>query len=100
MSDVVVGLECVGENSIRRMGILAGPESPTLAKEGNETDRMSLRAVFGVDGTKNAIHVSRYDQGYQREVGIFFSDKLIKEGGCNPAVLNNCSLCIIKPHAV
>ena len=37
-SDVVVGLEIVGENSIERMNIIAGPESPTMAKEGTERD--------------------------------------------------------------
>ena len=64
MSDVVVGLECVGENSIKRMNTLAGPDSPTLAKEGTDTERMSIRAVFGLDTTKNAIHVSKDEHGY------------------------------------
>ena len=61
MSDVVVGMEIVGEQSIERMQIIAGPESPTMAKEGsqNERDRMSIRAVFGTDTTKNAVHVSK-----------------------------------------
>ena len=99
-SDVVVGLEVVGENSVSRMKVLAGPESPAMAKEGPETDRMSIRAVFGTDALKNAIHVSRDEQSYQREASLFFNDKLSKDGGCYPAVLNNCSLCLIKPHAV
>jgi hypothetical protein len=34
-----VGLEIIGENSIERMKLIAGPESPTLARESpNEND--------------------------------------------------------------
>ena len=61
---------------------------------------MSIRAVFGTDQTKNAIHVSRDEQAYRREVDIFFNEKYTLHAGCQTAVLNNCSLCIIKPHAV
>lgn len=66
-SDVVVGLEILGERSIERMNIIAGPESPTLAKESSDRDRMSIRAVFGTDSTKNAIHVSKDEASYRRE---------------------------------
>lgn len=99
-SDVVVGLEIVGENSIERMNIIAGPESPTMARESSERDRMSIRAVFGTDSMKNAIHVSRDEVSYRREIEVFFNDKLIRDANLCPAVLNNCSLCIIKPHSV
>ena len=99
-SDVVVGMEVIGENSIERMKVIAGPESPTLARESSDIERMSIRAVFGTDSTKNTIHVSRDEPSYRRESEIFFNDRYIKDGGCMPAVLNNCSLCLIKPHAV
>ena len=84
MSDVVVGMEIVGENSIERMQIIAGPESPTLAKDGsqNERDKMSIRAVFGTDHTKNAIHVSRDEMSYTREVEIYFNEKYPLHAGC------------------
>ena len=100
LSDVVVGLEIVGENSIERMNIIAGPDSPNVAKEGTERDRMSIRAVFGTDLTKNAIHVSRDEMCYRREVEIFFNERFLRDVTCQTAVLNNCSLCIIKPHSV
>lgn len=100
-SDVTVGIEIIGENTIERMKLIAGPESPTLARESqDENERMSIRAVFGTDTMKNAIHVSKDIPGYTREVEIFFNDKLVKESGAYPAVLNNCSLCLIKPHAI
>jgi len=42
------------------MQLIAGPESPTLARESqDENERMSIRAVFGTDAMKNAIYVSR-----------------------------------------
>ncbi len=100
VSDVVVGLEIVGENSIERMNIIAGPESPSMGKEGSERDRMSIRAVFGTDQTQNAIHVSRDDFSYKREIEIFFSERFLRDVSCQTAVLNNCSLCLIKPHSV
>ena len=75
MSDVTVGVEIVGENAIERMKIIAGPESPTMAREGSEIERMSMRAVFGTDTTKNTIHVSRDEQSYKRESEIFFNDR-------------------------
>jgi nucleoside-diphosphate kinase len=61
---------------------------------------MSIRAVFGTDALKNAIHVSRDAASYQREIDIYFNDKLIKDTGAYPAVLNNCTLCLIKPHVI
>ncbi len=100
LSDVVVGLEIVGESSIERMKMIAGPESPTMAKEGTERDHMSIRAVFGTDMTKNAIHVSGDEMGYRREMEIFFNERFLRDVSCQTAVLNNCSLCIIKPHSV
>lgn len=82
------------------MNIIAGPEDPAVGKGSSERDRMSIRAVFGTDPIKNAIHVSRDESSYRREIDIFFNEKLIKEfAGC-PAVLNNCSLCLIKPHSL
>jgi nucleoside-diphosphate kinase len=99
-SDVVVGLEIVGESSIERMNLIAGPENPIMAKEGGERERMSIRAVFGTDFTRNSIHVSRDENSYRREVDIFFNERFVRDVTCQTAVLNNCSLCIIKPHVV
>lgn len=43
-SDVVVGLEVVGDNSIERMKLLVGNTNPTTAKQ---LDPYCLRAMFG-----------------------------------------------------
>ena len=60
----------------------------------------SLRALFGTDGTKNATHGADSTQSADREIDFFFggkpSDRLMK----TTAVLDNCTLCIIKPHIV
>mmetsp|Transcript_11442 Transcript_11442/g.19349 ORF Transcript_11442/g.19349 Transcript_11442/m.19349 type:complete len:206 (+) Transcript_11442:160-777(+) len=54
-SDVVVGLEIVGENSINQVLNLSGPENALNAKK--EAPH-SLRGLFGTDQIKNAVHCS------------------------------------------
>lgn len=54
-SDIVVGLEIVGENCIETVKVICGPENPYNAK--NEKPG-SLRAAFGKDPIKNAVHCS------------------------------------------
>jgi nucleoside-diphosphate kinase len=56
--------------------------------------------LFGTDGTKNATHGADSAQSAAREIEFFFggkpADRLMK----TTAVLDNCSLCIIKPHII
>ena len=89
-SDVVVGMELVAENAVTKWRQLMGPTSPLVAK----TDAPnSIRALFGTEGTHNAVHGSDSATSANRELNFFFS----LPG--SPAVLNNCTCCIIKPHA-
>ncbi|CDW91111.1 nucleoside diphosphate kinase [Stylonychia lemnae] len=94
-SDLVVGLELVGDNSIERLKALAG--SGNSYSLGTGQDRSTIRAIFGSDGLKNAIHVAQDEQRYKSEIDIFFNDKYKY---CQPAILNNCSLLLIKPHVI
>ena len=89
-SDVVVGLELIAENAIARWRELIGPTNPIVAK--TEAPN-SIRAIFGTEGTHNAVHGSDSPSSANRELSFFFS----LPG--SPAVLNNCSCCVIKPHA-
>jgi len=93
-SDVVVGLEIVGENSIETVKGICGPENPYNAK--NEQPK-SLRAVFGKDPIKNAVHCSESSQASEHERNLFFGSSARLD--CSSAILSNCSLCLIKPHA-
>eukprot|EP00347_Sterkiella_histriomuscorum_P017719 403348257 len=98
-SDVSVGIELVGENSIERMKILAGQSNPlgSLGSAGPGSGDQTIRNLFGQDSVKNAIHIASDSQRYKAEMDIFFNEKYKH---CQPAILNNCSLLLIKPHCV
>lgn len=89
-SDVVVGMELVSENAVAKWRELMGPTNPIQAK--TEAPN-SIRAYFGTEGTHNAVHGSDSATSANRELAYFFS----LPG--STAVLNNCSCCVIKPHA-
>ncbi len=93
-SDVVTGLELVSQNAIEKWRNLIGPTNSTVAKEQKPN---SIRALYGTDGTKNAVHGSDSGPSNKREGDIFF-------GPASPmrttAIQNNCSCVIIKPHVV
>ena len=53
--------------------------------------------MFGTDGTKNAVHGSDSTTSAAREIGLFFGEGNAMKSS---AVMNNCTLCIIKPHII
>jgi len=83
-----VGIELVHENAIEKWKALIGPAD---APKGSNT----LRGMFGTDPMRNAVHGSESAGQFKKEVDQFFS-KQTK----TTALLNNCTLCIIKPHIV
>lgn len=91
-SDVVTGMELVAENAIEKWRGLIGPTNSNQAKLNAPN---TLRAVFGTDGTRNAVHGSDSGPSVKREEDFFFSTQLKPT-----AFFNNCTCCIIKPHAV
>ncbi|EGR27800.1 nucleoside diphosphate kinase 7, putative [Ichthyophthirius multifiliis] len=93
-SDLVVGLELVGDDSIKIWRNLLGPTNTQVAKQKNP---QSIRAQYGTDGTKNACHGSDSHSSAFRELNFFFSD----QSNLKPsALLSSCSCCIIKPHII
>lgn len=52
-SDVVTGFEIVGENAIHSFNQFLGPEDAGVAKS---SDPNSIRARFGTNFIKNAVH--------------------------------------------
>jgi nucleoside diphosphate kinase len=68
-SDVVVGMELVAENAIDKWRSLIGPTNTLAAKQQAPE---SLRALFGTDGTKNAVHGSDSVGSVKKEAGFWF----------------------------
>ena len=96
-SDVSVGMELVGGGSIQCWRNFIGPTNTQKAKEEAPG---SIRAIFGTDGTKNAVHGSDGVESARREIGYWFGGEAASRPMKTTAVLDNCSLCIIKPHIV
>lgn len=94
-SDNSLAVEVTGEKAIQTINMIAGPENPAVAKQ---QAPKSWRSVYGTAGASNAIHVSDNATAHKREADYIFSDTVRIQGFT--AMLNNCSLCLIKPHAL
>jgi len=58
-----------------------------------------VRALFGTDGTKNAVHGADSCGSYKRESDFWFAGQdPSRRPMKTTAVFNNCTLCLIKPH--
>jgi len=93
-SDFVVGLEIVAKDSINQWRKLIGPTDSEKAKR--EAPK-SLRALFGTDGRKNAVHGSDSKDNANRELDLFFGPQTKLR---SVALLNNCACLVIKPHII
>lgn len=92
-SDVVVVMELVGENAVDRWQAMMGPASPEEAKT---VAPQSIRGVCGQDEVLNCVHGSADPASAAKEVAFFFGEQ---SWPCT-ALFNNCTLCVIRPHAV
>ena len=90
----VVAFELMGVDAISQWRLLLGPTDSAVARQEAPN---SIRAQFGTDNTRNACHGSDSPESAKRETEFFFSSR---PRGKNTAAFTNCSLCIIKPHAV
>lgn len=90
-------MELVSENAIDKWRGLIGPTN-TLTAKSSAPD--SLRALFGTDGTKNAVHGSDSTGSVKKEVAFWFEGEASQRPMKTTAQMNNCTLCIIKPHIV
>lgn len=90
-SDLVVGMELIAKDAVKAWRDFIGPTNCETARK---THPKSIRALFGSDGTKNAVHGSDALTSATRELNFIFG-KLRAH-----AALNNCSCLVIKPHAI
>lgn len=93
-SDYVVGMELVGKDSINQWRSIIGP---TNTEKARKESPYSIRALYGTDGTKNAVHGSDSNESAKRELNFLFGkgSKVL-----NLPKLSNCSCLIIKPHII
>nr|XP_033797932.1 nucleoside diphosphate kinase 7 isoform X2 [Geotrypetes seraphini] len=96
ISAPIFAIEILGDEVVSVWKKLMGPTDPSIAR--SEAPN-SIRASFGTDETKNAVHGSDSVALAAQELELFFPSN----GECGPtntAKLTNCTCCIIKPHAV
>ncbi|KAL3848131.1 hypothetical protein ACJMK2_019008 [Sinanodonta woodiana] len=94
-SGPVVAFELMGEGTVGRWRELLGPTDSAVARKENPT---SIRARFGKDKTMNACHGSDGVASAARELEFFFPS--VGPSRKNTAKFDDCTCCIIKPHAV
>jgi len=90
-------MELVGNGAIGGWRRFIGPTNTQKAKQEAPN---SLRALYGTDATKNAVHGSDAVESSARERSFFFDGPAATRAMKTTAVLDNCSLCIIKPHII
>ena len=66
----VLAMVVEGENSIKLMRIMVGDKDPLCALPGN------IRGDYAYETTKNLIHASDSRESAEREIKIWFGDKL------------------------
>ncbi|KAL3700738.1 hypothetical protein R1sor_018760 [Riccia sorocarpa] len=89
----VVAMELVAEDAIAKWKLLIGPTSTEVARMKAPS---SLRAQFGTDCTRNAVHGSSTYESAAKEGHFFFADRSLYP--C--AKYFNVTLGVIKPHTV
>ena len=93
-SDYTVGMEIVGSDIINSWRKFIGP---TNSEKARQEAPYSIRALFGTDGTKNAVHGSDSPETAQKEINFIFGKN---NRAKNIPQLSNCSCLIIKPHII
>jgi len=93
-SDVIVGMELIADSAVEKWRTLIGPTNSLTARTSAPN---SIRALFGTDGSKNAVHGSDSGISAAREIDYVFGPDTAQT---TTALLNNCSCLIIKPHAL
>ena len=93
-SGPIVAFEITGEEAVTKWREIIGPTDSAVARQ--DAPR-SIRAQFGTDTTRNACHGSDSPESSKREIEFFFGPKSRRK---NTARFGDCTLGIIKPHAV
>ncbi|KAK9764196.1 hypothetical protein K7432_008496, partial [Basidiobolus ranarum] len=99
----VMAFELRQDDAVQIWRKLLGPTDPEVARD---TDVNSIRAMFGVDITKNAVHGSDSVEAAKREIEFVFANSIhtmvsdSKEHGDDTLFKSEYTLGMIKPDAV
>ncbi|CAH0695308.1 unnamed protein product [Spodoptera exigua] len=94
-NQLVFGLELVGRDAHARCLELLGHQDPLKAATG------TIRALYGSDPVRNCVHTSASSQDAIVDIDYFFPPPPMRSVRLRlTATLSNCTLCIVKPHAV
>jgi len=85
-------MEIVTEGAIDKWRNIIGPTDSVQAKMNASS---TLRATYGTNSLRNAVHGSHSAQEKTAEVDLFFGREMP-----TTAFFTNCTCCIIKPHIV
>uniref|UniRef100_A0A1B6C8C7 DM10 domain-containing protein n=2 Tax=Clastoptera arizonana TaxID=38151 RepID=A0A1B6C8C7_9HEMI len=94
VSAPVIALELMGERGLEKLIKLVGPSDPSVAKTKAPS---SIRALYGKDTVKNAIHASNTIESADKECNFFFETRCDSPKAI--ATFTNSTCCIVKPHA-
>ena len=94
-----MGIEVLKDSGIQDLLNLLGPENSLTAKN---SAPHTIRALFGKDNLRNAVHGSESPEYAIKESDYFFNQGSFQsERSCpTSAILTNCSLLLIKPHII
>ncbi|KAL4712712.1 hypothetical protein ACJJTC_008009 [Scirpophaga incertulas] len=91
----VYGLELVGKNADKVLIDILGEGDPMKATPG------TIRALYGTDAVRNCAHASSCLETAMEDIDYFFPASPLDSNRLRlTATLSNCTLCIVKPHAI
>ncbi|KAJ8736242.1 hypothetical protein PYW08_006898 [Mythimna loreyi] len=94
-NQLVFGAEFVGKDAVSVAKEIIGDKDPHKAAPG------TIRALYGVDPVRNCIHASSTIEDAAFDIDYFFPPPPMRSTRLRlTATLSNCTLCIIKPHAI
>ncbi|XP_028178211.1 nucleoside diphosphate kinase 7 [Ostrinia nubilalis] len=92
---LVYGLELVGKDAVSVCIKTLGDSDPLKAEP--ET----IRALYGTDPVRNCVHAAANPDDAMQDIEYFFPPPPLRSTRLRlTATLSNCTLCIVKPHAI
>ena len=86
-------MELVGKDMIKKWRLLIGP---TNCQQARSEAPNTIRALYGQEGVRNAVHGSDSTESAERELDFFFN-KVIDD---NSFLNQKVSCAVIKPHVL